>query len=100
MKIGAQLYTLRDYCKTLDDFSETLKKVADIGYTTVQVSGTCAYEADWLADQLKSAGLTCGITHFSYDRILNDTEKTIADHKTFGCKYIGIGSNPILMALW
>ena len=40
MKIGAQLYTVRDFCKTLDDFSETLKKVADIGYTTVQVSGT------------------------------------------------------------
>ena len=94
MKIGAQLYTLRDYCKTLEDFSETLKKVADIGYTTVQVSGTCAYEADWLAEQLKNTGLTCGITHFSYDRILNDTEKTIADHKTFGCKYIGVGSMP------
>ena len=62
MKIGAQLYTLRDYCKTLEDFSETLKKVADIGYTTVQVSGTCAYEADWLAEQLKNTGLTCGIT--------------------------------------
>ena len=25
MKIGAQLYSLRDYCKTLDDFKETLK---------------------------------------------------------------------------
>ena len=37
MKIGAQLYTVRDFCKTLDGFSETLKKVADIGYTTVQV---------------------------------------------------------------
>ena len=53
MIIGAQLYTLRDYCKNLDDFSETLKKVADIGYTSVQVSGTCAYEAEWLRDELK-----------------------------------------------
>ena len=38
MKIGAQLYTLRDSCKDLESFAETLKKVADIGYTTVQVS--------------------------------------------------------------
>lgn len=26
MRIGAQLYTVRDYTKTLDDFAETLKK--------------------------------------------------------------------------
>ena len=43
MKLGAQLYTVRDFTKTTDDFAETLKKVADIGYRTVQVSGTCAF---------------------------------------------------------
>ena len=37
MKIGAQLFTVHDITKTLEDFSETLKKVADIGYTSVQV---------------------------------------------------------------
>ena len=94
MIIGAQLFTLRDYCKTLEDFSETLKKVADIGYTTVQVSGTCAYEAQWLRDQLKAAGLTCGITHYNYNRIINETEAVIEEHKTFGCRYIGVGSCP------
>lgn len=94
MKIGAQLYTVRDFCKTLDDFSETLKKVADIGYTTVQVSGTCPYEADWLDEQLKKNGLTCGITHFDYNKIVNDTENTINFHKQFGCRYIGLGYPP------
>ena len=59
MKIGAQLYSVHDYTKTLDGFSESLKKVADIGYTSVQVSGTCAYEPEWLAEQLKANGLTC-----------------------------------------
>jgi len=94
MIIGAQLYTLRDFCRNLDDFSETLKKVADIGYTSVQVSGTCPYEAEWLRDELKKNGLTCGITHFDFNRVLNDTEKVIEEHKTFGCKYIGLGSMP------
>ena len=37
--IGAQLYTLRDFQKTLPDFTEAMKKVAAIGYKTVQVSG-------------------------------------------------------------
>ena len=91
MKIGVQLYTLRDYCKTLDDFAETLKKVAEIGYTTVQVSGTCEYEGKWLAEALKAAGLTCTLTHYNYDKIINDTEHTIAEHTAFGCDHIGIG---------
>ena len=32
MKIGAQFFTIRDFCKNPDDLSESLKKVADIGY--------------------------------------------------------------------
>ena len=31
MQIGAQLYTAHNHTKTLEDFSATLKKVADIG---------------------------------------------------------------------
>ena len=39
LKLGAQLYTLREYTKSEDDFAGTIKKVADIGYKYVQVSG-------------------------------------------------------------
>ncbi len=94
MKIGAQLYTVREYTKTLDDFAETLKKVADIGYDTVQVSGTCAFEAEWLKEQLDKNDLVCAITHTAPGRICGETEKVIAEHKTFGCGYIGLGSMP------
>ena len=53
MKIGAQMFTTRATCQTLEGFADTLKRIADIGYTTVQVSGTCPYEGEWLRDQLK-----------------------------------------------
>ena len=92
MVIGIQLYTLRESTKNLYDFSETLKKVADVGYTAVQVSGTCEYEPQWLADQLKENGLKCVLTHSSPKRILNDTVKLCEDHKIFGCRNIGLGS--------
>ena len=39
MEIGAQLYTVRDFCKTTEDFSQTLKKIADIGYKNVHFAG-------------------------------------------------------------
>ncbi|MCL1832076.1 MAG: hypothetical protein FWG45_04085, partial [Oscillospiraceae bacterium] len=57
MDLGAQLYTVREYTQTLDALSLTLRKIADIGYTTVQVSNTCDYEPQWLAEQLHSCGL-------------------------------------------
>lgn len=94
MKIGAQLFTLREFCKTTQDFADTLARVADIGYTTVQVSGTCAYEADWLAEQLQKNGLACVITHTNVDRIADDTAAVIREHDVFGCRYIGIGCMP------
>ena len=91
MKIGAQLFTLRDYCKTPEAFAETLKKVAEIGYSTVQVSGTCPYDPFWLRDELNKNGLTCSITHTSFDRMLEMPETVLAEHKIFGCDYIGVG---------
>ena len=94
MKIGAQLYSVHNHTKTLEDFSETLKKVADIGYTSVQVSGTCDYEPEWLKEQLKATGLTCDLTHYSFDKVLENPKKVTEDHKIFGCKYIGLGSMP------
>ena len=38
MTLGAQLYTLRSYTQNEEDLAYCLKKVAEIGYTTVQIS--------------------------------------------------------------
>ncbi|MBO5287732.1 MAG: sugar phosphate isomerase/epimerase [Clostridia bacterium] len=94
MKIGAQFYTLRDHAKDLNEFSESLKRVADIGYTTVQISGVCEYTPEWLAQELKANGLKCALTHTSYDRVKNEPLAVLNEHKVFGCNYVGLGSMP------
>ena len=91
MEIGAQFHTLRDFCKDLDSFAETLKKVADIGYKTVQISGTCGYEPEWLKSELKKNGLKCVLTHTPADKLQNDPAKVAAEHDLFDCKYVGLG---------
>ena len=91
MQIGAQMYTTRELCKTLEGFAETLTRIADIGYKTVQVSGTCPFEADWLKTQLKRTGLQCVLTHTPPPRLLGELDQVIADHEVFGCDYIGLG---------
>ncbi len=93
MKIGAQMYTVRQFTQNLDDLSTTLKRIADIGYTTVQVSGVCPYEPKWLDNELKKAGLECVITHPDTEDFF-EPEKLVSDHKVYNCKYIGLGSMP------
>lgn len=95
MKIGAQFYTIREHCKTLEDFAESLKKVADIGYTTVQISGTCAYDAQWLKEQLDKNGLKCVITHTAAARLQNETLAVCDEHKIFGAGCVGLGMHSL-----
>lgn len=94
MKIGAQFYTIRQSCQTLEGLAESMQRVADIGYKHIQLSGVCPYEADWMAEKLKETGLSCEITHYSYDKIMNQTAETIDFHDTIGSRCIGIGVNP------
>ena len=94
MVIGAQLYTVRDFTKNLNDFEETLKKVTDMGCKVLQVSGTCDFEAEWLAEMEKKLGFSCVLTHTKAAEILGNTEKVCRDHGVFGCKNIGLGAVP------
>ena len=94
MKLGAQMYTVRAFAKDLDSFSETLARIADIGYTSVQVSGTCDFDATWLADELRKNGLVCPITHTKPQAILENTAGVCRDHLTFGATRVGLGMMP------
>ncbi len=91
MKIGAQLFTVRNFCKNCDDFANTLAKIADIGYKYVQVSGTCEFDAAWLAGELQKNGLKCILTHTPKAKLLDEAEQVIKDHRVFDCHYIGLG---------
>lgn len=94
MHLGAQLYGVRQYTQNLDDFAATLKKVAQMGYTSVQVSGTCPYEPEWLRDQLQENNLICALTHTNTQRMRDETEAVVKEHAVFGCRHIGIGGIP------
>ena len=98
MKYAAQLYTVRDHCKTAADLQSSLKKVADMGYEGVQVSAVDAFltevSATELRKWLKDLGLTCCSTHRPWDRLLNHLDEEIEIHQILGCDIIGIGMGP------
>lgn len=92
MKLGAQLFTLRDYIKNETDIERTLKKVAEIGYHSVQVSAMGPIKPERLRELCDENGITIDLTHTPPDRILHDTEAVIKEHDILGCNYIGLGS--------
>ncbi len=94
MQIGAQFFTLRDHCKDLDSFADSLARVAAIGYKNVQISGTCGYDPAWLKEQLDKNGLACVLTHIAGDELQGDIHQVAQNHRVFGCQRIGLGYFP------
>jgi Xylose isomerase-like TIM barrel. len=94
MKLGAQLYTLRTYTQTEKDFAFSMKEVAEIGYTEVQISAVGPIGAEKIRQICDENGLKIALTHTDPNRIINDTAAVIAEHNIMGCDYIGIGSMP------
>ncbi len=70
MEIGAQFYTLREHCQDLNGLEESLKKVAAIGYKTVQLSGVCAYEPAWIKEKLEESTSQAGFGSSSFSSIV------------------------------
>ena len=91
MILGAQMFTIRELCQDTKGLSETLKKIADIGYTTVQVSGTCEYDPAWLKGELDKNGLKCAITHYPAQKTVDTPDATMEAHRILDCKNIGLG---------
>lgn len=94
MKIGAQLYTVRDFCRTPEDLENTLKKCSEIGYRSVQLSGICEVDPSLLRGWLDKYGLEAPITHTAFGKIADETDKVIAEHKLIGARCVGLGSMP------
>lgn len=94
MKIGAQMFTIREFCKTPEDTIASLEKLAEIGYRYVQLSGCGPIDPQVLRDACDRIGIKVVVTHVPYERIVDDTENLIKEHEIMGCDYIGIGSMP------
>jgi len=92
--VGAQMYTVRDYCKTFPDIAASVKKVADIGYTAVQISGFGSADPKDIAKVLADNGLTVASTHMGWPDFLNNLDQTIETHKLYKCKHPAIGGLP------
>lgn len=94
IKIGAQYYTIKDFCQNLEDFDASCKKVADIGYKYIQLSGIGDFEAKDIKPIIDKYGLKVVCTHRPAVNYLENLDKEIEFHKTLGIKICGLGCMP------
>lgn len=93
-RIGAQFYTIRDFCKTAEGLEQSFAKVKEIGYQTVQLSAIGPIEPQIIRNLLNQYGLEVMCTHKGYDDYIKNLDGMLEYHKTIGCDIAGLGSMP------
>ena len=93
MNAGLNLYSIRNFLDTEENFLSAMLKLKEMGYSYIQFSGA-AFDAERITRVSEASGLPVVLTHVPMDRILNDTDALMAEHARFGCKNIGLGMMP------
>lgn len=92
-RIGAQLYTVAKSIQTIEGFDESLKKVKEMGYQLIQVSGT-PLKAEEMKPIIDKYGLKVVVTHRDYADFCEKPEEVIEYNKILGCNICGMGMMP------
>ena len=100
-QLAVQLYTLRDFLGTPDDFARSMERIAQIGYSAVQLSAVGAMNGDapeldasGARQILDDCGLKCIATHCSWDQLAQTPDQQIEFHQILGCDFTAIGGIP------
>lgn len=97
MRKGAQIYTVRDFIKTPEGYEQSLRKIREIGYDSVQTFGWKMPDAEHKAF-LKDLGLTCESVGGDFEEMLRNPEaikKAIETAHFYETDLVGIGTLPI-----
>ena len=93
-RIGLQMYTLRDFVKTPDDFKNTLRRVAEIGIENVQITPPGFFTVEETAKLLKDNGLKADSVFRSTGKIVDGIEQAKCDAEILGTDVLRTDSIP------
>ncbi len=92
--LAVQLYTLRRQFQTPAELRTTLKKVADIGYTAVELSCVDKFAPPDVARALADHGLRAISAHTAWERLQSQLDAVMAEFRTWDCRHVVIGGLP------
>lgn len=95
LKIAAQLFSFRSYCRNSKDVLETLSRIREMGYDGVEIEGVDKIiDANSLAQHLKKIGLKVCSTRSRLSRVELDFTGMVEEARLFDCQNVGIGTIP------
>ena len=77
MKIGVQLFSIRKYLETAEEFARAAKTLSDIGFRYVETAGFGGLDAKQFKNILDDNGLKVCSSHIGIDKILQNTRKMV-----------------------
>ncbi len=93
-RIGINLYSLRDYTQEPEALTMTLKRVKDMGYQGVQISGIQDPDPAAIADAVRSVGIPVAATHLGWELLTRDIDAVLNTHRLYECPHVAIGGLP------
>lgn len=88
MKIGLQVYSVRDFAEK--DFAGTMREVKEMGYDGVELAGLYGLEPAYIKGVLDALGLECVSAHVPYADMIADIDSVIDTYLSLGCTYMAI----------
>ncbi len=86
-QVAAQLFTVREFCKTAETFAESMRKVRAIGYQAVQISGVGPIPPAEIRRICADHGLTICATHEPGKLICDEPQAVIDRLAALGTRY-------------
>lgn len=92
VKLGIQLFTLRDSIQNAEDFDKTLAELKNEGVSVVQISAIGPIPQNEVREIVEKHGMDVCVTHTNFDRMKADTQTVIDEHKMIVCDQLGLGA--------
>ncbi len=92
LPVALQMYTVRDDLAT--DYVGTLRQVAEIGYTAVEIDPPTVMTATALKAGLTDLGLEAVAAHIGFEALVRDPSGALMAAKEMGCGYAVCPSIP------
>lgn len=97
MKLGAQLFSVRNYLNTQENTKMLFRACREMGYENLQYSGhpiATADDARFLRDAADEAGLPIVVATFSYEQLTKETALVAQCMKILGAESVMVGITP------
>lgn len=91
--LGLQLYTIRDYMRDEAMLDFAFGRMHDFGYTEAQTAGW-SVPVETFAALAEKHGIKIVGTHYSWEKMIEDTDGAMEEHKLLGTTNMGIGGMP------